>query len=64
MIIAGDYPDTLQEAQNLIPIVDRETCVTDTEPWIYEDDILDGMLCAGGPDVGIDTCQVSGEIYI
>jgi len=53
----GDYPDTLQEVQNLIPIVNRETCVTDTEPWIYESDILDGMLCAGGPDVGMDTCQ-------
>jgi len=53
----GDYPDTLQEAQDLVPIVDRETCVTDNEPYIYDSDILLGMLCAGGPGLGIDTCQ-------
>jgi len=53
----GDYPDTLQEAQDLVPIVNRDTCVTDTEPWIYDSDILPGMLCAGGPGLGIDTCQ-------
>ena len=63
LYLAGDYPDTLQEAQDLIPIVNRETCVTDTEPWIYDSDILPGMLCAGGPGLGIDTCQV-GSISI
>merc|ERR1711936_776940 len=53
----GDYPDTLQEVQDLIPIVNRETCVTNTEPYIYDSDILPGMLCAGGPGLGMDTCQ-------
>jgi len=53
----GDYPDTLQEVQDLIPIVDRDTCVDGTEPYIYDSDILPGMLCAGGPGLGMDTCQ-------
>jgi len=53
----GDYPDTLQEVQDMIPIVSRETCVDGNEPWIYESDILPGMLCAGGPGLGLDTCQ-------
>jgi len=53
----GDYPDILMEVQDLIPIVDRATCVTGNEPYIYDSDILPGMVCAGGPDVGKDTCQ-------
>merc|ERR1711936_915239 len=53
----GDYPDTLQEVQDLIPIVNRETCETNTEPYIYAGEILPGMLCAGGPGLGMDTCQ-------
>jgi len=53
----GDYPEELQEVQDLIPIVDRDTCVTNTRPYIYDSDILPGMLCAGGPGLGMDTCQ-------
>jgi len=41
----------------MIPIVSRETCVDGNEPWIYDSDILPGMLCAGGPGLGLDTCQ-------
>ena len=57
VFIAGDYPEELQEVQDLIPIVDRDTCVTNTEPYIYDSDIMPGMLCAGGPGLGMDTCQ-------
>ena len=41
----------------MIPIVSRETCVDGNEPWIYDSDIMPGMLCAGGPGLGLDTCQ-------
>ena len=53
----GNYPDILQEAQDLIPIVSKQTCIDNGEPYIYEEDLLPGMMCAGGPELGIDTCQ-------
>jgi len=52
---SGDFPDTLQELQGLLPIVTRADCV-DNE-YIREDDLVPGMFCAGGPGLGIDTCQ-------
>jgi len=51
----GDYPETLQELQDLLPIVTKADCV-DNE-YIYESDLQPGMFCAGGPGLGIDTCQ-------
>merc|ERR1719206_320896 len=53
----GDYPDTLQEVQDMIPIVSRETCVDGNEPWIYDSDIMPGMLCAGGAGKDENSCQ-------
>jgi len=51
----GNYPATLQELQDLLPIVTKADCV-DNE-YIYESDLQPGMFCAGGPGLGIDTCQ-------
>jgi len=51
----GDYPDTLQELQDLLPIVTRADCVDNQ--YVLEDDLLPGMFCAGGPGLGIDACQ-------
>jgi len=51
----GDYPESLQELQDLLPIVAKADCVDDQ--FIYEDDLHPGMFCAGGPGLGIDTCQ-------
>jgi len=51
----GDYPDTLQELQDLLPIVPKADCVDNEH--IFEDDLHAGMFCAGGPGLGIDTCQ-------
>lgn len=51
----GDYPEVLQELQDLLPIVTNSECV-DNE-LIDEGQLLPGMFCAGGPGLGIDTCQ-------
>jgi len=51
----GDYPETLQELQDLLPIVSRADCVDDQ--FIHDGDLEPGMFCAGGPNLGIDTCQ-------
>jgi len=49
-------PDTLQEVQDLIPILNRETCVTGKGFHYQDSEILPGMLCAGGPGLGMDAC--------
>jgi len=51
----GDYPDTLQELEDLLPIVRRADCLD--RQYIREDDLVPGMFCAGGPGLGMDTCQ-------
>jgi len=45
---------TLQELQDVLPIVRKADCVNE---YIHEDDLWPGMFCAGGPDLEFNTCM-------
>lgn len=49
----GNLPDVLQQAE--VPLVRQEQC----QDWLPEYTITSSMLCAGFPEGGVDTCQVS-----
>ncbi|KAF6739989.1 Enteropeptidase [Oryzias melastigma] len=50
---AGSLPDVLQEAE--VPLVDQEEC----QRLLPEYTFTSSMLCAGYPEGGVDSCQVT-----
>ena len=51
--LSGSVADVLQQA--VVPLVDRAQC----QEWLPEYNITAQMVCAGLPDGGVDSCQVS-----
>lgn len=54
--LEGSRPNILQEAE--VPLVGQDQC----QIWLPEYTITSSMLCAGYPEGGIDTCQVTTHL--
>lgn len=50
---SGSLPNVLQQAE--VPLVLQQQC----QDWLPEYTITSSMLCAGFPEGGVDTCQVT-----